>query len=109
MYVLQVSLCAYMKNVACGHGCVFLCVCLYTHVYMCLHVFVHIQVHEILYVCILKMTHLCLSTPRGVFLWLHLCSHVCFYVSAYVEEYCVCACVCVNLSTFAHGVYTHVL
>ena len=33
VYVLQVFLCAYMKNDACGHRCVFLCVCLYTHVY----------------------------------------------------------------------------
>lgn len=104
---LQVSLCVYMKNDACGHGCVFLRVCLCTHICMCF--FVHIQVHEVLYVCILKMMHLCLSTPRDVFLWLHLRSHVCLCVSAYVEEYRVYARVCVKLSMFAHGVYTHVL
>lgn len=51
---LQVSLCAYVKNDACGHGCFYMYVCAHTSACACMCFFVHIQVHEVLYVCILK-------------------------------------------------------
>lgn len=98
---LQVSVCIYEELCLWAQVCVSMC--MFVHTRVCVHAYVscvHIQVKAVRSTCILKIMHLCLSTSRDIFPWLHLCSHMCLRVSVYVEEYQVCACVCVNLSVY---------
>ena len=83
---------------SCWSVCVYMCICVFMHVYVCacicVYMYVYISVH--VYVCVCIRVYVCISV------YVCVCMYVC--VCAYA---CICMCVCTCIHTHILNIQNH--